>query len=102
MVSNDINEHIDDIDDIKKGLNKNINMLKNNIILCMFLVFGILIQLIILSYNLHNMDTSVNTTVVCDCKSYMDDVVNHLADTTKHVYNTSVKSMLDSSLGVFY
>ena len=99
MVSNDINKHIDDIE---KGLDKNINMLRNNIILCIFLVLGIFIQLSILSYNLYNMDIPVNTTVVCDCKSYMDDIVNHLADTTKHVYNTPVKSMLDSSLRAFY
>jgi hypothetical protein len=86
------------IDDIEQELNRNMKQVRNNVILCIIIIFIILMQLSYLSYNIYYMEKIVNTTISCDCKGYLDDMVDNVINTSEYVYNNNISSILYSYL----
>ncbi len=66
------------------------------------MVMFMLAQLAYLSYNLYYTETIINTTTICNCKGYLDSMVDNIADTGKSIYEIPIRSRLDSSLKAFY
>ena len=44
------------------------------------------------------MEKIVNTTISCDCKGYLDDMVDNVINTSEYVYNNNISSILYSYL----